>query len=54
MAFMDTIDMFRLENIEEYALSYSGTGHIHASRSLSKYVEVCYTLGWYEISHLML
>jgi hypothetical protein len=54
MAFMDTIDMFRLENIEEYALSYSGTGHIHASPSLSKYVEVCYTLGWYEISHLML
>ncbi|KAM0896692.1 hypothetical protein ACQ4PT_023019 [Festuca glaucescens] len=31
--------LYRLENIEEYALSYSGTGHIHASPSLSKYVE---------------
>jgi hypothetical protein len=53
MAFMDTIDMFRLENIEEYAQSYSGTGHIHTSPTLSKHVKVCYTLAWYEISHLM-
>ena len=30
-----TLSMFRLENIEDYALSYSGTGHIHASPSLS-------------------
>jgi hypothetical protein len=30
----------RLENIEEYALSYSSTGLIHSSPSLSEYLEV--------------
>ncbi|KAL6846614.1 hypothetical protein ACP4OV_024062 [Aristida adscensionis] len=31
--------LYRLENIEEYALSYSGTGLIHSSPSLSQYLE---------------
>ncbi|KAL6655634.1 hypothetical protein ACP70R_006460 [Stipagrostis hirtigluma subsp. patula] len=31
--------LYRLENIEEYALSYSGTGFIHSSPSLSQYLE---------------
>ncbi|WVZ64853.1 hypothetical protein U9M48_014318 [Paspalum notatum var. saurae] len=31
--------LYRLENIEEYALSYSGTGLIHSSSSLSQYLE---------------
>ncbi|RCV11569.1 hypothetical protein SETIT_2G196300v2 [Setaria italica] len=32
--------LYRLENIEEYALSYSGTGLAHSSPSLSQYLEV--------------
>uniref|UniRef100_A0A0D9XRA5 Malonyl-CoA decarboxylase C-terminal domain-containing protein n=1 Tax=Leersia perrieri TaxID=77586 RepID=A0A0D9XRA5_9ORYZ len=32
--------MYRLENIEEYALSYLGTGIAHTSSSLSQYLEV--------------
>lgn len=31
--------LYRLENIEEYALSYSSTGLIHSSPSLSEYLE---------------
>ncbi|CAN6166856.1 unnamed protein product [Urochloa humidicola] len=31
--------LYRLENIEEYALSYSSTGLIHSSPSLSQYLE---------------
>ncbi|KAJ1289561.1 hypothetical protein BS78_02G174300 [Paspalum vaginatum] len=31
--------LYRLENIEEYALSYLGTGLIHSSSSLSQYLE---------------
>ncbi|XP_039795103.1 malonyl-CoA decarboxylase, mitochondrial-like isoform X2 [Panicum virgatum] len=31
--------LYRLENIEEYALSYSGKGLVHSSPSLSQYLE---------------
>ena len=33
--FSNTINIFRLENIEEYASSYSATGIIHTSPNLS-------------------
>jgi malonyl-CoA decarboxylase len=52
MCFLDNtlckiITMFRLENknIEEYSLSYSSTGLVHSSPSLSQYLEVTFTLG---------
>lgn len=31
--------LYRLENIEEHALSYSSTGFVHSSTSLSQYLE---------------